>query len=281
MHTDLSNVSKSPTSQKRGHKGITRHGRNMISSAAVILERNYGRHLLSFATLTLPAAESHQLRAIAENWSAVLKQFAKNLSRSLLRQGLPVTLFGVTEIQMKRFARHGDPALHFHFVYVGRNSRKSAWLVDCKEVRRIWIQCIKQYFSSETRFDSTENVQGIKKSVAGYLGKYMSKGISQIQEVIDAGFEDWLPSAWWLMNFDLRREVKNNIVSGKEVGSFLNWLCHNVMAGWIRWFAPVMIKRSDGTEYSVGFGGSFTAQGMAEVKKIFGSARINTVNGID
>lgn len=268
QHAGLSNVSKSPTRKKRGWGGISRHGRNMVSSAAVILERNYDKRLLSFGTVTLPHAESAALLDLSREWSGVLKQFAKNLSRSLLRRGLPVTLFGVTEIQTKRFERTGIPALHFHFCFVGRMSKRSAWLVDHNEVRRIWIQCIKKYFPEDTCYAKTENVQGIQKSIGAYLGKYMSKGAAQIQEILDKGLEDWLPSSWWMMNFDLRREVLSNVIGGEQAGNFLQWICNNVIAGWIRWFQPVFVKRSDGSQYAVGYAGTLTPQGLDKARQV-------------
>lgn len=265
---DLSNVSNSPiVSKKRGHGGITRYGRNLISSAAVIVERNYDRRILTFCTVTLPSAPLESLQSVCGNWSEIVKQFVKNLGRGLLSANLPPQVFGVTEVQMKRFEAHGVPALHLHLVFVGRNSRKNAWQVTRKDVRRWWVQCLKKYLPPDTDYSSVENVQQVRKSAASYLGKYMSKGTDAIAAIIAAGFADWLPSAWFTISHDLRREVLSNVLRGENVGELLNWLCHNVMANVFRWIAPVLIKRSDQSEYAIGFTGSLLPEALDKVRK--------------
>lgn len=267
-HPDLSNVPKSPIAAKRGLKGITRHGRNLISSAAVIQERNYDRKLLSFGTVTLPGADAAELKLCSQNWSVVVKQFVKNLTRGLLRAGLPPQVFGVTEVQMRRFERYGVPALHLHFVFVGRSSKRSAWLVKANDIRGWWKQAIQRYFSPGTDYSSVENVQGIRKSVSAYLGKYMSKGAAAIAKVVEAGFADWMPSAWFTISHELRREVLHNVMRGEEVGNFLNWLCHNVVKDWVLWVAPISIERPDGSVYGVGYAGTLSAQGLDKVRQV-------------
>lgn len=278
---DLSNVSKSPIRAKRGHGGITRHGRNLISSAAVVAEERYDRRLLTFGTVTLPSVEPEYLKLIAENWSIVVKRFVKNLTRGLRSKELPSLVFGVTEIQEGRLAKFGVPALHLHFVFVGRNSRKSSWQVNRKNIRRWWKQALSPYVPTDTDYSSVENVQAIRKSAAAYLGKYMTKGASAIAKLVESGFADWIPSAWYTITHEFRRLVLSKVLSGEQVGEFLNWICHNVMAGWINWVSPVLISRSDGSQYSIGFGGRFSSMGLKKVQEIFVSAKITTVNGSD
>lgn len=268
-HPDLSNVSKSPIAAKRGQKGITRHGRNLIESAAVLVERRYERRLLSFGTVTLPNAPVEQLRSVASHWSAVVKQFVKNLTRGLEAQNLPSFVFGVTEIQEKRFEKTGVPALHLHFVFVGRNSIQSAWQVSRKNIRKWWQKALSAYISADVDFSATENVQQIKKSAAAYLGKYLSKGSAVISKVIEQSDKDWIPSAWYTISHSLRRKVLAQVISGEQCGEMLNWLCHNVMQGWLAWLQPIKIKSKDGFEFEVGFGGRFTRQGMSAVAQIF------------
>ena len=265
VHPDLSNDSKSPIAKKRGHGGITKHGRNLISSAAIVIEKKVSKRLLTFATVTLPAAPVEALLAVSQNWSAVVKQFVKNLRRGLTAAGLRSFVFGVTEIQEARLERTGIPALHLHLVFQGRNSERSSWAVDRKDVRRWWKQALSPYLPADTDYSSVENVQAIRKSAGSYLGKYMSKGAASIQKIIDAGLGEWLPSAWYTINHELRREVLSQVLRGENVGDFLNWLCHNPIAGWIRWLQPILVSRGDGSKYSVGFAGAFTAHGLDKI----------------
>lgn len=268
LHPDLSNVSKSPLKKRRGTKGISRHGRNLISSAAVITERNHDRRLLTFGTVTLPSASADELLAAAQNWSAIVKQFVKNLTRGLHKAGLLPTVFGVTEIQMKRFEKHGVPALHLHFVFLGRSSRRSAWQVSRHDIRRWWTKSISKYFHPDTNYSSVENVQQVKKSAASYLGKYMSKGEGAIASLIEQGFEAWIPSAWFTISHDLRREVLHNVMRGEKVGELLNWLCHNVISSYLKWVAPININRSDGSQFAVGFAGTLSKLGLDKIRSL-------------
>jgi len=270
MRPDLSNVPKSPIAPKRGLKGITRYGRNLISSAAVVAESKYDRRLLTFATVTLPSAPVDCLQNLCAAWSTVVKSFVKNLTRGLKAKSLPAFVFGVSEIQEKRFERTGVPALHLHCVFVGRNSRKSSWQVDRKNIRRWWKKAIAPYLPADTNYDSVENVQQVKKSSAAYLGKYMSKGADSVARLVEQGLSDWIPSAWYTITHSFRREVLSKVLRGEEVGFFLNWLCHNVMVDFLRWVAPVMARSRDGTEFAVGFAGSFTESGLQKVVNLFG-----------
>lgn len=262
LNPDLSNVSKSPIRSRRGHKGIPRYGRNLISSAAVVMERKFDRKLLTFGTVTLPSAPDEHLLQIARNWSAVVKQFVKNLRRGLQSKALPSQVFGVTEIQEKRLERFGIPALHLHFVFVGRSSRKASWQVNRKNIRRWWKSAIAKYLPADTDYRSVENVGAIKKSAASYLGKYMSKGSAAIAKVIEKGFADWIPSAWYTISHELRREVLSAVRSGEQVGNFLNWICSNRVQNLLSWFQPVAIERSPGFIYQVGFCGTLSQQGL-------------------
>lgn len=251
----LSNVPISHKRAKRGTRGITRHGRNLIENAGLIMERIHGVRRLSFGTVTVPNVSAEVAKSIALNWSEIVRKFVQSLRRGLLSKGLQPAIFGVTEIQEKRFSQTGIPALHLHFVFVGRRKRKSSWLVNRKNVRRWWKAALKPYVPSNTDFSACENVVAVKKSASSYLGKYMSKGSQSADNVIRECGQDWLPSAWYTITDSLRQYVLRSVLRGESVGGLLNWLCHNVMVGAFKWLMPVMIKRADGTEYSIGFAG--------------------------
>lgn len=255
MHAGLSNDAISHKRAKRGTKGITRHGRNLIENAGLVMERIYGTRRLSFGTVTVPNVPREVAEKIALDWSEILRRFVQNLRRGLLSKGLQPAIFGVTEIQEKRLQRTGIPALHLHFVFVGRRRRKSSWLVNRKNIRKWWKAALKPYVPSNTDFSACENVVAVKKSAASYLGKYLSKGSQSADRVVQECGEQWLPSAWYTISDSLRQYVLRSVLRGESVGELLNWLCHNVMVGAFKWLLPVMIKRADGTEYSIGFAG--------------------------
>lgn len=255
MNAGLSNVPICHKRSKRGTHGITRHGRNLIENAGLIMERKYSIRQLTFATVTLPTVQPVVAEKIAGQWSQIVRRFVQSLRRGLQSKALPSEVFGVTEIQEKRFARTGIPALHLHLVFVGRKKRKSSWLVNRKNIRRWWKQALKNYVPADTDFTATENVVAVRKSAASYLGKYMSKGSQSADNVIRECGQQWLPSSWYTITDSLRKEVLASVLRGESVGELLNWMCHNVMVGMFKWLMPIFIKRADETEYAIGFAG--------------------------
>lgn len=263
LHPGSSIRSKSRNRAKRGSKGITSHGRKMVRNAGFILEREYDRALLSFGTVTVPRVSAVEALQIARNWSEITRRFLDHLTQGLQRRKLPTQRICVTEVQEQRSASAGYPVLHLHFCFVGRMKRGSAWQVNHEMVRNWWKLAIAPYVAPDTDFTATENVVRVRKSVAGYLGKYMSKGSKTIAAIAAAGQLEYLPSAWFNCSKTLRRMINAERHIGLNVGEWLRWVVESNIDGIVLYSRPVMVDRADGSQIQVGWFGRISQQGVA------------------
>lgn len=250
----LSPLSKSHKRNKRGLKGISSYGRKMIRNAAYLLQSQAGRSRLSFLTLTLPSVTFAESVTISKNWSEILRIFLQSLSRLLKSRSLPGEITGCTEIQESRTERDGVLGLHYHCVFVGRSVGKT-WALHYLEIRNLWARTLQKYVSPGTDFSATENVERVKVDAEQYLGKYMSKGIKAMQSLIDKGWSDVLPAAWWNMSASLKHKVLKSVkvLMGDKADLIVRLV--ESEAPVFLYCKPVEIATSDGTPLKVGYFG--------------------------
>jgi len=205
---------------RKGLKGITPYGQNMVKSGAYLLECVYGRENLAFATTTLPGSPELTSEC-ASKWYLIQGLFLKYLRRELKALGLPDLVVGVTEIQPKRQKREGGMPLHLHLVYVFRQ-KNGPVLVTEGIIKDIWKRCICNYVPEMKGefWGMHANQQQIEKSVVGYLGKYLTKGQSTLRELLEKRPEqaELLPNHWWFMTKELKEVVWQSVVYG-ELGA--------------------------------------------------------------
>lgn len=201
-----------------GEHGITGYGKRVVKNGSLILEQKYSKSRLGFVTCTLPSfAEEHQ-RAINANWSEVTRRFYQKLKRQLAKISKPFIYTGVTEIQEKRFKKYGLPVPHLHFVYLCRDSSRSRyWLYVC-QIHRAWNEALREVskklgyrydFSDENKLASV-HCKCVRKSSAGYLGKYISKGCKVVESMKEQGFHEF-PKQWWTASMQLKLWFKLSI----------------------------------------------------------------------
>lgn len=244
-------------SHKRGLNGITTRGARLVRNAAYLLQKRYGRERLSFLTMTLPALNREEFAAIAHQWSEIVRMFTQELRRELQRHDLPVDYVGCTEIQEKRFRRSGDLGLHLHITFVGRASGRSPWAIAPIFFRQKWNAILARIVGAGRVSNAAENLQMVKKSAEGYLGKYLSKGTQIIGEIVEVYGPDVVPSAWYTCSMGLKQLVKANTHRAWEQGETL-WGDLPVMqeSGALLWlgFHKVQIL---GRDFLVGCSGKF------------------------
>lgn len=251
-----SNVPKSHTARKRrGEGGITPHGRKMLRNAATLMERENGKHRLSFLTLTIPNCTWAEYADVVRAWSEVTRQFLQDLRRRLVKQGLEGEVLSCTEIQEERYSAGGIPALHLHCVFVGKSRGKASWAVVPAWVRKRWKSILSPYCPSVSDWRACENLRRVQKSASAYLGKYMSKGTQAVQSLKDNGQAHLLPSAWWNCSFSLRRRVFSQTVVGYRIGEVLTNLIDSGKAHWFKWLHPIVLSFKDGGSFRVGWSG--------------------------
>lgn len=240
---------------KRGTKGLTTHGKRVLRNAAWRLQRLYGKKCLSFVTLTLPDVTYEESWYVSSNWAEICRIFYQKLARRLQAAGLPDHYCGCTEMQPARSDREGHPALHLHFVVVGRRTPRQHWSFSPSDFRALWKSVLGRYLPGERDWSAVENCQMVKRDVSSYLSKYLSKGIS-MDSPPRSDETGWsLPTAWYNCGLRLRRWVLDNIRRDPELMESLEYVatsgatescCHYCFSGVIEEMA------GPGPHYHVG-----------------------------
>lgn len=269
-------VTKSHKSRKaRGSGGITPYGRKMLRNAATLLQNECGHHRLSFLTLTVPQCSEAEYRAIAGDWSEITRQYQQYLRRCLTKRGLSGELVVCSEIQEERYEATGLPCLHLHLCFQGKPIGENAWVVTPKQCAKGWKSILKRYLPNCPDWRAVENLRQVRKSAAGYLGKYMSKGARAVSSLVDAGRADMLPSAWWNCTFSLRRRVLAGQLSGYKAGDSLINLIDSGRAECFHHLAPIMLPLRGGGEYIVGWFGRLKSWAYQMLKSEIEKAKLD------
>lgn len=199
--------------QKRGRAGLTVYGRKSIRSGCTYLEKHYGRTCLSFFTATIGGLTDDEMVVVRDRWAEIVRQFCQKLTRGAARAGLPQEYVSATEIQPKRWLNRGEVVPHLHMIFPGRKSRRSPWAYSIPVLQGWWEESVSNVVGRSVRFPTGTNVQGVKKSAANYMAKYLSKGGEMLQKIKDKLPDVSLPTAWW----GCSKLVKAAIKKGKRV----------------------------------------------------------------
>lgn len=231
-----------------GAKGITADGKRKVKSAAVLLERLYGKRKLTFATFTLPPMDEIFRRYVHENWGYLVKRIMEDVKRKLARYRVCSDTVAVTEIQEKRYAKTGEIYLHLHCVWVGGDG-KGKYYVSANEARDILARVLRNmgkkcqqemeghWEAYECNCQASVDLQRVKKSVAAYLGKYLSKGTSLRGGMDDEQRLRYFPRQWWHVSAPLRKAVLDSIVklTHEECDAIANdWQVRQRIVAWCK-----------------------------------------------
>lgn len=215
-HKDLEEVRP-----RRGQKGLTARGARMVRNACDALERFYGRDNLSFCTLTLPRLSYEEFWVASSSWAEIVRRFYQKLGRRLRKLGSSSSYVGVTELQPSRSSRDGVPALHVHFVFVGRRRGGSQWLVHWSELRSWWQDSLEWALSRAVDCTHAENVQRVRATASGYMSKYMSKGGDLTDPILSNEMGWSLPTSWYNVSLNLKRWVTDNTFVSPEMSELM------------------------------------------------------------
>lgn len=275
----LPSISHSPSDEgkaPKGTKGLTGHGKKVLRNAVGRIQGLYGKRRLSFVTLTLPNLTYEQHWYISSNWSQIVRVFFQKLGRHLESAGLPVVYASCTEMQPGRCESEEVPALHLHFVCVGRSRSGGAWAFSPVEFRRMWASVLQLYVGEIEDTRALENVQMVKKDASSYMAKYVSKGCS-LDTPPRSDETGWsLPTSWYNVNLKLRRWVLENIRRSPELMNHLERMARNgSLGGFCHYFFAGVIEESagPGPHYFVGkLKGEFMNELISTMKEIKASS---------
>jgi hypothetical protein len=139
-------------------------------------------------------------------------------------------------------------------VFCGR-VRKGTWAVSYKEVRGLWKRELERVVGRDLDCSSVENMEAVKHDAEQYLGKYMSKGLKSIAVLVEMGFGECLPSAWWSMTLTLKRAVKGMVerLQGEKADLLVKLV--EGQAEVFLYSKPVEVTLTDGQTLKVGYFG--------------------------
>lgn len=212
----IDNQLTTPNPKKRkGLKGITSKGKRTIRNTAFLLQKTFGKKRLGFLTVTLPSfPDRPDIETIlARDWPELVRQFNQGMTRAIERKGKSALWTGCSEIQEERLDKYGTVAPHLHLAFLAHNGNFD-WYITADELRSIWKRIIeariKHYLNEEIEVNTKASidVKSVKKDAGNYLGKYMSKGGDIVKKMIDKGFADLVPTAWWHCCLKLKRILK-------------------------------------------------------------------------
>jgi hypothetical protein len=244
-----------------GRRGITGYGKKMVRNAAHILQREHGPKCLSFLTLTVPPLEPEKLRAIAQNWGAMVNRLYQWIGRRLKSAGLPIEVVGCTELQPKRL--NGSPlgSLHLHVVFVGKQHRyRREWAVSYLGIRSWWLKELSRRTGVNVTSEAVENLQCVHSNASAYLGKYMSKGADGAEAMAKEGGWECVPRQWWNITKSLRDRVLSEKRKGHRTGLVLEAIISQYFAE-SGPFPGVLFAHHiqlDGGEFLCGYSGRLT-----------------------
>jgi hypothetical protein len=234
--------------------------RKMVRNGCYLLQRDCGRENLSFLTLTVPELPGRYMLLLHQNWSKIMAAVRKKLMLRLTNAAIAKPrIIVVSEVQTKRYERTGNPVLHLHALFPGRNPY-SSWAVNRSEIQQLWQETISNVVGYFVDCSKATRIEPVRKSAENYMGKYMSKGVAAVQAIVDAGYADWLPRQWWGMTRLLSQQIRSLIrITHQSATTLWHGLLDGI-PGLCQWFRPVHVEATTGEKYLVAFYGKLTTE---------------------
>lgn len=140
----------------------------------------------------------------------------------------------------------------------------------------MWGEVLEAAVGEKLYLGACENVQQVKKSAEGYLGKYMTKSGEEVKEVIDAGQEWMLPRQWWFSTAALKRLLKARSVRGVNTGRLLDevvgYLLGKTAPGEGVWLREIVVDL-EGFKYHAGWVGKLPVSWCDDLVSMLDSVR--------
>lgn len=254
---------------RKGLRGITPFGQRVVRNAAYLIERKGGRFRCVFATATIPNLPIEDMQVLHQNFGHVLELYRLNLRRRLQANGLSGESVSAVEIQEKRYERTGLPVLHVHTVFVGKTV-SGKWAISPEAHDDAWSRALSCVLAGPIpKLTSACNLQRVRRSSEGYLGKYMSKGSKVIANVMNDGFIEWVPKHWWACSRSLRREIDRETRNVSDVADWLNDVADIEGADVWLWHRDVLLEMDDGRSISIARYGRLNQRESAKLHQYF------------
>jgi hypothetical protein len=157
---------------------------------------------------------------VRANWGDIVNRIQLRIKEKLNAQGIKTAIVGCTELQLERYQDSGELYPHLHLVFRGRRDNHSDWAIKPHQFRQIWRRCVGKFIPSESySWAASENVERVRKSVAGYLAKYVSKCASKNDGNV---LSIWHPKDWIFVGRRIRQLYESMSLAGQYVSDMLS-----------------------------------------------------------
>lgn len=239
---------KKSNEPKPGWGGATEHTKftakvkKTIRRRAAALEAKFGKECIKFLTITLPGSTDEARQAFAY-YSSYYRNLLNNYFQRIFGKG-EFYYIAVWEMQKRG-------ALHLHVIVA---SEKKECFKKMKEGFKKWTYRSFKTLSEKAEVDMFERKGGgtwrdepdkivcscedIKKSVAAYLSKYLSKGESKGFDSAIEAKEVWHPVRWASYSNNTKKLLEEETIEcgrgriSAENVSYLVELCHEIAELW-------------------------------------------------
>lgn len=258
-------LSKEPNSEKRpkprGSGGLTKHGARLIRNGGALIERRYGTRCCSMFTGTFPRLTPDQWEIVRVNWAKAWDLFLRKVVYHLKENKLCPGVVACFEMQTERYQKTGEPGLHVHMLFQGRRKSCGPWLIHRQLMQKLWKETWENFLPSSLRWNAACQTVRVAKSVAAYLGKYLSKGLVAAPTSTATTSATPLLSQWYAVSSCIRRWVKTATCHSSTVGEFLH---HALQEGdpALYWYSWVKIELADGRSVPIVCFGSSRYQNL-------------------
>jgi hypothetical protein len=215
IHHNRSESERKAREIQYGIKGISQAGKQAICQAGYLLEKYYTTRRLGFYTLTCPYKDDVDVWYFNLSFAEIMRRYFQEMKREYARFGLKWRYVAAYEFQPKRFEREGVAALHVHYVAPCYLPHSTTFVVSANTIRRIWARVCTQVVGVEACTNASVDAQIVRKSVSGYLSKYLSKGGDMLSRIAEISPEI-IPRRWWGMSAQMRADISANTVKLPE-----------------------------------------------------------------
>lgn len=195
------------STQRYGLKGAAPSARKSIKVTARCLNKYSNR--CAFGAFTPCPADMDSIEAAKGGTSGMTRRLGNALTRFLQRRGVTPLWMLVPEITPRRSLEWGRPAIHWHFLAVGKRTRwDKQWFLSKSDWAEVYRTAFRWHTQREPADTSACSRVEMARNPARYLAKYLSKEVGDLEGVDFEGHPDALPRQWQSRSGPLRRLVE-------------------------------------------------------------------------
>lgn len=216
--SSVSNHQGASEKRRYGLRGITLNGMRRVRTGAYLLQKRYGCRL-GFYTLTCPYTLATEIYSYNKVLPEIARRFFQECKFLYEELGCVWSNVFVYEYQESRYEQTGVPVLHIHYIAPCYYPNSKEFILSATEIRYLWQVVCSQVMGVEADTSASVDAQVVRKSAAGYLAKYLSKGGS-VCEYLSETCPSQMPSQWWGMTRNVRNAIrKTTTVLSEEISS--------------------------------------------------------------